>query len=474
MVRAERVGSRRKGVNDDNLHTLRKHHGLNYRDVTPSAVFRHVGTGDATPEGMKIVSTLFVISAFTVGGVGAWKLQPLRGKPAVSPAVAAHGPEEIAPPVIADGDPGIANVRMPAALGSAKNETPARGSVAEVAPVPAEAIEKPVLEYETVELITAAQQGVVEATITGNAREIANVLLRSNSPAPWRVLIPAGQVLESGRNSVVVLRDAKVELAPGQRTEVRLHTAALHSSNKVVESQFKLSYQAVTKVQLFLTWLADHPEVSAPAAQTAVLALTENLPVNALSKFAPANGISGKFDTDAFRVETSDIVSALRALRDSGVGMQNIALTLDPQLRIEAMIEPLSREAAKRYYGIADEAEWEFWKHELLQGDASTRHYALFGIARFYPDIALEMLPKWAREPKTHPVYRLSAVQAIADTQRPEALPLLHRLGVELGPESELGKAAAQAAAHLDQRLAQLSQNSPIVAFRGKHRVGGL
>ena len=54
------------------------------------------------------------------------------------------------------------------------------------------------------------------------------------------------------------------------------------------------------------------------------------------------------------------------------------------------------------------------WKNELLNGDQGTRHYALYGIARFYPEIALQMLPNWAREKRTARVFRLAAVQALA------------------------------------------------------------
>jgi hypothetical protein len=154
--------------------------------------------------------------------------------------------------------------------------------------------------------------------------------------------------------------------------------------------------------------------------------------------------------------------------------MEAIALAVDPQLRIEAMIEPLSREAAKRYYGISEEQEWDFWKRELLEGNPSTRHYALFGIARFYPEIALDMLPKWVREAQTHPVYRLAAAQALADTQRAEALPILRQLADEVGPQTDLGKTAAQAAVYLDKRLTELASRSRTVAFRSRTPVAGL
>jgi hypothetical protein len=71
------------------------------------------------------------------------------------------------------------------------------------------------------------------------------------------------------------------------------------------------------------------------------------------------------------------------------------------------------------------------------------------------------------REPKTHPVYRMSAIQALADTQRPDALPILRQLVEELGAHTEFGKAAAQAAGYLDSRLNQMASATPVVAFRG-------
>src|SRR6478609_9449254 len=137
---------------------------------------------------------------------------------------------------------------------------------------------------------------------------------------------------------------------------------------------------------------------------------------------------------------------ALITLRAIGARDADLALTIDPQLKVEGMIEPATRSAAMRYYGITPETEWAYWKTELLSGEPTTRHYALYGIARFYPDVALDMLPRWVRETRTNPVYRLSAAQALADTQKPEALPILRQLVNELGEHTELGKAANTAA----------------------------
>jgi len=350
---------------------------------------------------------------------------------------------------------------------------PAVQAVAEAGPDQSDPVAAAV-EFEDVEILAGVEQEVIQATLRGNGRERMTAQLRNNSPAPLRVAIAAGQVLESGRNRVVVTRAAVAELMPARSVELSLSTAALHSANVIGETLYRPSYHNAERLEGFLLWAGLCGEISSAAMQTAILALTENLPLSAFAKFSLSNGGAAQHNTDGFRAETADILAALTALRESGVKLETIALAADPQLRIESMIEPMSREAAKRYFGISEEREWEFWKRELIEGNPTTRHYALFGIARFYPNVAIEMLPKWAREAQTHPVYRLAAVQALADTQRFEALPILRQIATEVGAQTELGKAATQSAEYLDKRLTELATRSQVVAFRDRSRVGGL
>ena len=348
---------------------------------------------------------------------------------------------------------------------------PVASGPAEAAPAVA-ASQPAAVEFEDADLLAAVQQGTIQATLRGNGRERMAAQLRNNSPTPMRVSVAAGQVLESGRNRVIVTHSATAELMPACTVELSLATAALHSANVLGDTPYKFSYQSAGRAEGFLQWANEQSGLTAPAIQTAILAITENLPLRALAKFA--QDAPGENSSDAFRAETGDLLAALNALRDCGAKLDTFAIAADPQLRIEAMIEPLSREAAKRYYGITENMEWEFWKRELIEGSPSTRHYALFGIARFYPDVALGMLPNWARGTQTHPVYRLAAVQALADTQRPEALPILRALATELGATTELGKAAAQSASYLDRRLTELASRTQVVAFRDKSQVSGL
>lgn len=335
------------------------------------------------------------------------------------------------------------------------------------------AVPTPAGPFESIDLLTALEQNQVDAEMRGNGRESMQLTLVNKSAVGLRVKAEVGLVMESGRNAVVVVRPTEMEVPAGQTASATLQTAATRSSNQIGEAYYSLTYNHVPRIEIFLTYVQDHLELTPGAIQTAILALLENLPLSSVAKFPPATGeLKSRFNTDAFRVETCDIISALMALRNLRVPDSSLAMTIDPQLRIEAMIDPLCRASAMHYYGITPEADWAYWKNELLAGDPSTRHYALFGIARFYPEVALEMLPKWARENKTSEVFRLSAIQALAETQRPEALETLNQLVVELGADTELGRAAAGAALALDQRLGALaSSRSKPILFRTTPRL---
>lgn len=341
-----------------------------------------------------------------------------------------------------------------------------------VAQAPAFKIAPPPHESE---LALAIEQKSVVAEFTGNGRERFKVILMNKGTDTLKVSVPIGQIFESEEASVIVIRPGTIEVAPGKTRELSLRTAALRATNRLIDVQFRLSYTTLPKLEPLLVRIQQDPDLTISSVQTAILALTENLPLSALAKFTLASAIlPSRFDTDAFRADTQDIVTALTLLRETGVREARVALTIDPQLKIESMIDPASRPLAMRYYGIQSEREWEFWRTELLNGEPATRHYALYGIARFYPEVALEMLPRWAREPRTNPVYRLSAVQALADTQRPEALPILTALQSELGIGTALSKAAKGAADYLDYQLAQTAAARSAVAFRTSREVEGL
>lgn len=318
-----------------------------------------------------------------------------------------------------------------------------------------------------IDLRAALQDKSIHAEFRGNGRDKLRGTLENLLPKPIQLALAAGYLFDSKTNSVVNVRAQTFALKKGETLNAEIATVAVASTNKIGDASYSLSPANVPRLETLLSFVSEHPELQIGAIQTAALALIENLPVSAFAKFPRVgDDLPTKFDTTAFKVDVSEIIVALIALRDIGVPDAQLALTVDPQLKIEAMIDPLAHAFAMRYYAIAPEAEWEFWKSELLRGDVSTRHYALYGIARFYPDVALQMLPRWARETKTSPVFRLSAVQSLAETERPEAVSVLRQLEHEFGLQTEIGKAAHRAGDYLDDRLTKEQAKKVTIAFR--------
>lgn len=329
------------------------------------------------------------------------------------------------------------------------------------------AVEEPA-PTQHIDLHPAVQQDLLAAEFLGNGRDQMRAVLTNKAAGPLVVRVPAGQMFESDSNSVIVALASEVEVPPGETKEMNIQTAASRSANTVNDAPYRLSFGTMPRLAPLLAHAQEHPELSIGAIQTAVLALSENLPLSSFAKFkAAGSDLETRFDTTSFKTETGDILHALLTLRAIGVQEADLALTIDPQLKIEGMIEPSTRAAAMNYYGITPETEWEYWKTELLSGEPTTRHYALYGIARFFPEVALEMLPKWARETKTQNVFRISAIEALAQTQRPEALPILQRLADEFGAPTELGRAAASAAQFLKSDLAKVAATRSTITFRG-------
>lgn len=321
----------------------------------------------------------------------------------------------------------------------------------------------------TIPVLEGVREGRLSAELVGNGRDQLHVRITNLTDREIRALIPQGTVLKAGRKIVAPLREAAVAVpAKGTVTE-QFKTIALRSSNAVGDVGYEITPEREPRLDAFFAHVAENLHINPQTAQTAALALLENLPLRAFARFPmPGIEIPSRVDTTAYKVDTADIVAALALLRELGIPDDRLALTIDPQLKIEAMTDPLAHALAVKYYGIKD--EWAYWKRELLEGDPSTRHYALYGIARFYPDVAIQMLPQWARETRTDIVYRISAVQALAETGRVEALSVLRQLMREFGTASEIGKTAQVASAYLDIRLTrQIVQRVPYRAVTNEY-----
>lgn len=329
----------------------------------------------------------------------------------------------------------------------------ASGPVAATAPVGSSA------EQAEITLGDALGRRWVEASYRGNGREEIRVTLVNRAGRSLRVLFPAGLVFETPdlAAQVVLPRDTTVELpvtaGDKSRLTAKLVTAATRTNNRLGDAPFALSEATLPALEPLLAEVRRCPEAARETVGTAVLLVAENPPLGAFARFGLLSGAApaGRYP-DCYKVATADLLAAMTLVREAGIPRSALAVAGEPQLRVEAMIDPLAHAAALRFWNLAPEKEWGYWKEELLHGDASTRHYALYGIGRYFPEVALQMLPDWARDRRVNVLFRQSAIQALAETRRPEAISVLQLLAHDLGPNTELGLSARRATMYLENR----------------------
>jgi len=329
---------------------------------------------------------------------------------------------------------------------------PRPASVASVMPAEllrgiAEAKQKPV-QKPAVTVAKAASDD--EITFERRDLNTLRLALTNATKQPISINLGAGKVFDDGSDGVILLKSLNATVQPGGALTEDLKVAALSSAKAGNGGKCRRSDRTEPKLTSMIRYLESHPEVPVPVIQTAVLAILEDAPVDLFARFPRPQADAPP--VDSFKVETRDIIAALQLMLD--IGADSGKLSQDAQVKIEAMIDPKAHAIAMQYYGISQADEWLYWKHELIEGDPRTRHYALYGIARFYPDIALQMMPRWALETRTAPIYRRAAIGALALTQRPEALPLLQALQRGLVREGELEQCVEPALRYLQQNLA--------------------
>jgi hypothetical protein len=275
------------------------------------------------------------------------------------------------------------------------------------------------------------------------------VRVTNKGKEPFAIRCKAGDVLDGERSqSVVLLKSFEADVQPGETKVQDLPVVATKSANPGDHGRFTSSSKQQANLAPLIHYFESNPTTPIGAVQAAALAITEDAPVDLFARF-PRSGDPVATPVENFKVDTVELVAAIQLLRD--IGIESSKLASDPQLKIEAMIDPQAHAGAMKYYGIEAEAEWAYWRHQLLEGDPGTRHYALYGIARFYPDVALQMMPKWALEQRTAPHYRRAAIGALALTRRTEAGDILRTLERDLAQESELVQKVNPALRYLEQ-----------------------
>jgi hypothetical protein len=269
------------------------------------------------------------------------------------------------------------------------------------------------------------------------------------TPQGLSISYEAGEIFDDGKAPVVILKSLAMEVPPGATDTKDVPVAAISSNDRGLMAKFSATSRQEPRLAPLIRHLEMHPDIPLNIVQVAVLAITEDAPLQLFARF-PVPSAASK-DTELFKVRTVDLVAALALLRDAGVS--SCRLLADAQLKVEAMIDPEAHAAAASYYSIDPKTEWLYWRHELLDGNPSTRHYALYGIARFYPDVALQMMPRWALETRLAPHFRRAAIGSLALTRRFEAAPILQALERDLAREKELAQCVTPALRYLERNI---------------------
>lgn len=312
----------------------------------------------------------------------------------------------------------------------------------------------------------------LQVGIVSNGRDRLAVTIRNDRSKPASFRIRPGLIFErlDGKGSPVALVEGGYLNVKARATEpFYLQTVALNSSNAGQPAPYHFVSRELVELKPIFHQITRLPVYSQGAIQTAVLAVRENLPLSAFARFPLMSGAPlTAIDTDAFRVSVADIISALQLLKDCGHSMDRLAITVDPQLVVEAMVDPMARMAAMKFYGIEHQHEWLFWREMLNNGPQALRHYALHGIARFYPEIALDMHPRWIRSENVNAVMRSAAISGLAETGHPDALPIFAQLAYEFRENPGVTRQLGAAEVYLEQAMeARLhAMQNQLVAFR--------
>ena len=329
------------------------------------------------------------------------------------------------------------------------------------------------INYRPIHVIAALKEGKAQVDMRGDGHALIQVTVANLTREPMELVFQSGMVLISDNQlaEALIPRSQSIFLKPGEARRANLDVAPGSCRNEHRVRPYLVSLHRYEVLEPFWDYLAQHPEVGPEAVRTATLIIKENLPLSAFAKFSLSSGPKPDTVRDAgLEVETRHIMEALTVLQRAGYPAERLAILVDPQLQLEALLEPLTRPAAKRYFAMTDSDEWTFWENQLKTGNPSTRHYALYAIARFYPEVAIQMLPRWARFQELSLPMRRAAILALAEVPRPEAEGLLAQLEYELGASPSLGSTVTQAMTYWEKHV-KLSEGVEGLAFQtgGSH-----
>lgn len=293
-------------------------------------------------------------------------------------------------------------------------------------------------------------------TVTGNGIDRLDFQIINSGGESAVYELPAGTQFQSGLNQVLLLQDAKLEVEPGQTGNLSLASVPMRPGNRDGYYTFREIPVQDERLGKLLEFAREQGMASGEGAfPTAVLLLNADPPLGTIADFPVAGGeIDGERAPASMRADVTGLLEALTLIREAGLPVDEVRLADNEQLKLEAMVRRETHARAKAFYGLEDRLrEWAYWKGVLLEGDVRLKHYALYGIGRYFPEVAVEMMPQWADNRRIIPAYRLSAVYALAYTESPDAVDALTRLEARYPRTSNMGKAVREAGRYLRSRI---------------------
>lgn len=293
-------------------------------------------------------------------------------------------------------------------------------------------------------------------TLSGNGVDELRVQVVNSAPDPVPLTMEVGDVFQGATNRVMLVEPVNAPIRPGETRQFTLQTIPLRFTNQASSSPYRPVNDPPSVLNPLVDAVTRGTVRDFESLRVAAQLLVENPSLATIAAF-PALDQEAQARSNVpakARVTAARLINALLLLESIGVDTQSLDIANNPQLQLESLVNRATNPNARRYYKLEDERKhWDYWSTLLTEGNPRLRHYALYGIARFFPDIALDMMPRWASNRRLTPIYRLSAVYALAGTERPEALPRLEQLSRRYPEQTNMGRAIRAAISYLKSKI---------------------
>ncbi len=310
-------------------------------------------------------------------------------------------------------------------------------------------------EEERIIAQQAAEEAELVATFRSSGDDSLILQLVNQKTVADRFELAAGTVFQSFGSFILLIDPLNHSIEPGDTREINLRVVPLGLDNQVADGAYRQIEDIPEQLQPLAKAIQGSISWKEEDLRLAAIILFNNPALGEVADFPVAESIiQTNSDTPAAaRRSALELINALLLLKDLGIDTAGLKLAGDTQLQLETMVKENSNLIARKFYGLENRLQhWNYWKSILVKGDGRFRHYSLYGIGRFFPDVALKMMPDWAKNRRITPIYRLSAVYALGLTEKTEALQQLESLSKRYPPVTNMGRATREAARYIQSK----------------------